>query len=233
LILHGHLLGNADCTRIDLADNRKMLIDFANMRNNKDPWDRPIDLPMELRTDLRAAKRDYYDVVCFTHLDDDHCHGSGEFFWMDHAATYQGDDSIKIRELWVPAAAILEDGLDDCARVIRQEARHRLKKGSGIRVFSRPAKLKEWLEKNGLAGIPRAPRHGRGPVCFRLLNRWTGARATDTHWRREGGLEIATRCAQMTAPRSTPGRPFQSLGSPLVSPDFQAEVRLFCQKARC
>ena len=151
-----HTLGNADCTRIDLADNRKMLIDFANMRDSKDPWDRRIDLPMELRTDLRAAKRDYFDVVCFTHLDDDHCRGSSEFFWMDHAAAYQGVDRIKIRELWVPAAAILEDGLDDCARVIRQEARHRLKKGSGIRVFSRPAKLKQWLEKNGLTLESRA-----------------------------------------------------------------------------
>jgi hypothetical protein len=31
------------------------------------------------------------------------------------------------------------------------------------------------------------------------------------------------------APRPTPGCPFLSLGSP----DFQAEARLFCQKARC
>jgi hypothetical protein len=31
----------------------------------------------------------------------------------------------------------------------------------------------------------------------------------------------------------TPGCPFLSLGSPLVSPDFQAEARLFCQKPRC
>jgi hypothetical protein len=50
----------------------------------------------------------------------------------------------------VPAAAIVEDGLDDCARVIRQEARHRLKMGQGIRVFSRPGHLKKWLEDNGL-----------------------------------------------------------------------------------
>jgi hypothetical protein len=32
----------------------------------------------------------------------------------------------------------------------RQEARYRLKEGKGIRVFSRPEKLKEWLEANGL-----------------------------------------------------------------------------------
>lgn len=143
-------LGNADCTRFDLANDRKMLVDYADMRNPDDPSDRRIDLPSELKSDLRAARRDYYNVVCFTHLDNDHCCGSGDFFWLEHAAKYQGEGRIKIRELWVPAAAILEDGVDDSARIIRQEARHRLKKGSGIRVFSRPAKLMEWLKKNGL-----------------------------------------------------------------------------------
>jgi hypothetical protein len=39
---------------------------------------------------------------------------------------------------------------------VRQEARHRLKKGSGIRVFSRPDKLKAWLEANGLSLESRA-----------------------------------------------------------------------------
>lgn len=145
-----HPLGNADCTRLDLADGKKLLVDYADMRNPKDAWDRRIDLPAELKADLRAAKRDNYDVVLYTHLDDDHCCGSGDFFWLDHAAKYQGEGRIKIKELWVPAAAILEDGLDDSARIIRQEARHRLKKGYGIRVFSRPTKLKVWLEKNGL-----------------------------------------------------------------------------------
>lgn len=151
-----HPLGNADCTRFDLADGRKLLVDYADMRNPEDPWDRRIDLPTELKSDLRAAKRDYYDVVLFTHLDDDHCCGSGDFFWLDHAAKYQGEGRIKIRELWVPAAAILEEGCQDSARIIRQEARYRLKKGYGIRVFSRPAKLKEWLEKNGLTLESRA-----------------------------------------------------------------------------
>lgn len=145
-----HPLGNADCTRFDLADGRKMLVDYADMKNRDDPWDRRIDLPAELKADLRAAKRDYYDVVCFTHLDDDHCRGAGDFFVLQHALKYQGEERTGIRELWVPAAAILEDGCEDSARIIRQEARDRLKQGSGIRVFSRPAKLKEWLEENGL-----------------------------------------------------------------------------------
>ena len=145
-----HPLGNADCTRFDLADGRKMLVDYADVRNSSDLWDRRIDLPNELKSDLRGAKRDYYDIVCFTHLDNDHCGGSEDFFWLEHAKKYQGEGRIKIRDLWVPAAAILEEGADDSARIIRQEARHRLKKGASIRVFSRPEKLKDWLEQNGL-----------------------------------------------------------------------------------
>lgn len=145
-----HPLGNADCTRFDLTDGRKVLLDYANMRNPDDPDDKRIDLPAELKADLRAVKRDYYDVVCFTHLDNDHCCDSSSFFWFDHASKYQGEGRIKIKELWVPAAAICEEGVEDSARVIRQEARHRLKKGYGIRVFSRPDTLKAWLEANGL-----------------------------------------------------------------------------------
>ncbi|WP_118137049.1 hypothetical protein [Oceanicella sp. SM1341] len=151
-----HPLGNADCTLIDFANGQKMLVDYADMRNANDPFDKRVDLPDVLKADLRAAKRDNYDVVCFTHLDDDHCCGAGDFFWLDHATKYQGEGRIKIKELWVPAAAILEDGCQDSARIIRQEARHRLRQGYGIRVFSRPKKLKDWLEKQGLSLEARA-----------------------------------------------------------------------------
>jgi len=75
--------------------------------------------PETLRRDLDKAGRDYFDAVCITHTDTDHCKGFGEFFWLDHAALYQGKDRIKIRELWVPAAAILEENLKDDARVAR------------------------------------------------------------------------------------------------------------------
>lgn len=145
-----HPLGNADCTRIDLADGRKILVDYADERNRTDPDDKRCDLPALLRQDLKANKRSAYDVVMYSHLDDDHCCGSGNFFWLDHAQKYQGDGRPKILELWVPAAAILEEGLDDSARIIRQEARHRLKNGYGIKVFSRPERLRAWLEANGL-----------------------------------------------------------------------------------
>lgn len=142
-------LGNADSLRIDLADDRKVLIDYAAVRNG-DAEDRRCDLPEELRQDLRKAGRDYYDVVCVTHTDSDHCKGFGDFFWLDHAAKYQGEGRIKINELWVPAAAILEEGLKGCARIVRSEARHRLREGQGIRVFSRPKRLKEWMEREGI-----------------------------------------------------------------------------------
>ncbi len=151
-----HPLGNADSTRIDLASGKKMLVDYADMKNHDDPNDKRCDLPVLLKADLRTSNRDYYDVMCFTHLDDDHCCGSDGFFWLEHALKYQSNERIKIRELWVPAAAILEDGLEDSARVVRQEARHRLKNGKGIRVFSRPEKLKRWLEANGLSLESRA-----------------------------------------------------------------------------
>lgn len=144
-------LGNADCIRIELEAGKQLLFDFAAMREADDDRDRRIDLPAKLREDLAAAQRSDYDVVAFTHLDNDHIKGASEFFWLDHAAKYQGPGRIKIHELWVPAAAIIEEGAEDEARVLRAEARHRLKAGKGIRVFSRPERLKSWLEKQELS----------------------------------------------------------------------------------
>ena len=95
-------------------------------------------------------------MVGFTHLDDDHVNGSSEFFHLLHADKYQGKGRVKINELWVPASAILEEGLDDCARVIREEAKYRLEKGKGIRVFSRPVALEAWLKSKNLTLESRA-----------------------------------------------------------------------------
>ena len=36
-------------------------------------------------TNLKDANRDYFDVVAFTHLDDDHICGSSKFFYLEHA----------------------------------------------------------------------------------------------------------------------------------------------------
>ena len=158
--LHFFPLGNGDCCRIDLSGGRQLLIDYAAMRDPDDKNDLRIDLPAALRDDLESRKKDYYDVVAFTHLDDDHIRGSSDFFYLEYAEMYQrkvaGKSRIRIRELWVPAAVITEEGCTDEDRIIRQEARHRLKNGRGIRVFSRPEQLKKWLESQGLSLEARA-----------------------------------------------------------------------------
>jgi hypothetical protein len=93
-------------------------------------------------------------VLALTHGDDDHIAYSTEFFELWHAAKYQGNGRTKIGELWVPAAMILEQGTNEQQSneviIWRQEARYRLKEGKGIRVFSKPEKLKDWLEANRL-----------------------------------------------------------------------------------
>jgi hypothetical protein len=148
-------LGNADTCRIDLDNGKKILVDYAATRSS-DPNDKRIDLPTELRKDLENHNRDNFDVVAFTHLDNDHVVGAGNFFYLEHADKYKGDGRIKIDVLWVPAAAILETGLEDDARIIREEAKYRLRKGAGIRVFSKPTLLKDWLNKEGLTLESRA-----------------------------------------------------------------------------
>jgi hypothetical protein len=148
-------LGNADCCRVDLDGGQQILLDYSSMRDDSDKADLRIDLPAALRKDLAARKRDYYDVVALSHLDDDHIHGASNFFYLEHAQKFQepvdGKVRIKIRELWVPAAVITEEGCTDEDRIIRQEARYRLKNGKGIRVFSRPEGLKNWLQGEGLS----------------------------------------------------------------------------------
>ena len=152
-------LGNADCCRIDLDNGDQILIDYAAMRDPACNGDLRIDLPVELRKDLESRKRDFYKVVMFTHLDDDHIRGTSNFFYLRHAQKYQGQvdgkSRIKMDEMWVPAAVITEAGCTEEDRIIRQEARYRLKQGAGIRVFSRPEELKNWLEGEGLTVADR------------------------------------------------------------------------------
>ena len=115
-------LGNADCTLIGLDNGQNILFDYADMGDPSDDEDRRINLPSSLREDLEAEDKDFYDVVAFTHADDDHIHGFSEFFYLEHAAKYQDDDRIKINDLWVPAWVILESGLTGEARMLRREA---------------------------------------------------------------------------------------------------------------
>ena len=145
-------LGNADCCCIDLDNGKKLLIDFAAKKDPDDENDLRYDLPFALSENLKEESRDSFDIVAITHLDDDHYRGMSEFFWLEHAKKYQSEDRVKIDTLWVPAAVITETSLADTeAKVLQKEARFRFKEGAGIRVFSRPEKLKEWCENNDVS----------------------------------------------------------------------------------
>ncbi len=145
-------LGNADCCLIELEGGGRILFDYANTRDPEDDGDLRCDLPTLLREKLESENRESLDVLAITHLDEDHYKGMSEFFWLDHAEKYQGEDRIRIETLWVPAAAITETSLEKVeAKILQKEARYRLKKGHGIRVFSRPERLREWCEANDVS----------------------------------------------------------------------------------
>ncbi len=125
------------------------------VRNFKGIGEQGVTLELEPVTLLfgsNSAGKDTYDVVAITHLDNDHTCKAETFFHFDYAKKYQGEGRFKIKSLWVPAGVITEsrNGLGDGAKALQAEARHRLRKGYGIRVFSRPAALKDWLEANDL-----------------------------------------------------------------------------------
>ena len=151
-------LGNADCCRVDLQNGRKLLIDYAATRDPDDDNDRRCDLPTVLRQDLDEADQAHFDIVAFTHLDEDHYKGAADFFYLEHAAKYQDDDRVRIGELWAPAGLLLEKlgpGASAEARVLRAETRHRFKEGSGIRIFGRPKLLEKYCEEEGLGWTSR------------------------------------------------------------------------------
>lgn len=143
-------LGNADSCLIDLANGSKLLFDYAHTKDSEDDDDKRIDLKSEILNNLEDADKDYFDVVAFTHADNDHLRGFSDIFYLQHAEKYQDDDRIKIDDLWVPAALIIEKNLEGEAKILRAEARHRLKEGKNIRVFSRPERLEDWLKEQGL-----------------------------------------------------------------------------------
>lgn len=143
---------NADTTLIDLDSGKKLLFDFAAVANLNDSKEKGIDLPKTLADDLSAANKSGYDITAFTHLDDDHTRGADEFFHFDHSPKHQSDDRYSFGTLWVPANTITEsrNDLTAASKLIQAEARYRLEKGAGIRVFSRPKKLENWLKSKGL-----------------------------------------------------------------------------------
>lgn len=140
--------GNADTCFIQTSNGQRIIYDYANTFDPKDENDKRIDLEQEIRSDVGEPQE--VDVFAISHLDMDHYKGASELFWLDHASKYQSDDRIKAKTLWVPAAAILEKGITDEGKILRAEARHRLKEGKGIRVFSNPNALDDWLEENDI-----------------------------------------------------------------------------------
>ena len=140
-------IGNADSSLIELSNGKVIQIDFANMKDKSDSDDKRIDLAKALN---ERVTKENFDVVCITHIDNDHIKGSSEYFHLLHANKYQTEGRKKIDELWVPASAILEEECEDESKIIQAEARYRFKQGKQIKVFSKPKKLKEWCEKNGV-----------------------------------------------------------------------------------
>jgi hypothetical protein len=147
-------VGNGDTSQIVLENGRRVLFDFRHKKKTEKGEGPEINLKDRLKEELKKTGKDFFDVVAFTHGDQDHIESSIEFFELKHAEKYKGKDRIKIDTLWVPAAMILETATNDEQSnefvIWRQEARFRLKEGKGIRVFSKPDMLKDWLKENEL-----------------------------------------------------------------------------------
>jgi hypothetical protein len=147
-------VGCGDTSQVILANGRRILMDYQHIADTEVNNRPEIDLATTLRTELEDADRDFFDVVAFTHGDEDHVKGSGHFFELEHADKYCGEGRIKIRELWVPAAMLVDTGTQSsllCDRILlRQEARYRLRQGKGIKIFSRPDMLKTWMVDNDI-----------------------------------------------------------------------------------
>ncbi|MFW8589711.1 hypothetical protein ACOI22_02800 [Glaciecola sp. 2405UD65-10] len=143
-------VGNGDTSQIILSNNKRILMDYRQHPSGTDSARPEIDLKESLTTELASANLDFFDVVMFTHADKDHIEGCTEFFYLEHAQKYQSADRIKIKELWVPAAMLLEsvtiDERSDEFAILRAEARYRLRTGEGIKIFSKPDSLIQLMQ---------------------------------------------------------------------------------------
>jgi hypothetical protein len=147
-------VGNGDTSQIILENGKRILLDYRHLAKSENNEGCEINLKTRLNNELKAASKKSFDIVAFTHGDSDHLGGSTDFFELEHSQKYKGGTRVPIPELWVPASMILEVGtkFNQTSEFIlwRQEARYRLREGYGIRVFSKPSKLKSWLEKEGI-----------------------------------------------------------------------------------
>lgn len=138
-------LGNAETCLLELTDGKKLLFDYAQMCSNATD---------DNRYDIQKALSDIseFEVVMFSHAHEDHVKGASDFFYLNHAKKYQADDRAKIKELRVSAAFLLDTDLENQsdAKIIRDEARFRLKEKNGIKIFSDPDTLTSWLETQNI-----------------------------------------------------------------------------------
>lgn len=134
-------LGNAETCLLELNNGGKILFDYAAMNDGS-----TTDVRFDIAKELSSIKE--FDVVMLSHAHEDHTKGASDFFYLDHAKKYQSDGRSKIKELWVSAAFLLDTDLknNSDAKIIRAEARYRLKNGYGIKVFAAPDSLLDWLE---------------------------------------------------------------------------------------
>lgn len=139
-------LGNAETCLLELNNGGKILFDYAAMNDGSETDDR-----FDIERELSSIKE--FDVVMFSHAHEDHTKGASDFFYLDHAQKYQSNSRAKIKELWVSAAFLLDTDLDNGsdAKIIRAEARHRLKNKYGIKVFAAPDSLSNWLKDQDIA----------------------------------------------------------------------------------
>src|SRR5688500_3799698 len=88
---------NADTCLIEPEGGGLLLFDFADKHVEGGGFE--VDLSEALGRKLEDSGRDGFDVVAFTHLDDDHIHRATEFLHLRHSRTYQGEGRAKIKEL--------------------------------------------------------------------------------------------------------------------------------------
>lgn len=141
-------VGNGDCCLLQFDNGKNMIIDFNHTKACEDKDCPKINLREQVKKDLNGKNK--IDVLALTHIDEDHIDGIEECFELLCHNKYCEGDRIKFKELWLPACAVTEQNLTGTAKIIRDEARYRLKNGLGIKVFSATEKFKEWLEDNNI-----------------------------------------------------------------------------------
>jgi len=139
-------LGNADSSLIEFADGRLMLNDYYRPESF-DEDDKRIDLTEGLQKVLDSKGQDYFDIVAFSHRDNDHVGSAEKFFKMENPQIKDSGD-VAIKQMWVPAFFVIEKGLDGSAEILQKEARYRLKKAQKIRVMGSSETLTKWIDKN-------------------------------------------------------------------------------------